>query len=171
MEIFVWLVLVPLGLVGVVAWLYRMPDRGAIPQALRAARNRAWGEYHQLRRGKLWEQGEQEVYHAQVPGVTAYSVDRHMRILARTVCLVTNRRLVLCDDEGRSVRLLGSDIRTVRVQRTYDPVDGFSYAVVLERVGSTVHEPEGDLRLLCASQEQSRELASAIDDLRSVVPL
>ena len=171
MEIIVWLVLLPLAAVAVAAWLYRIPDRGAVPHPLRVAGNRLWGEYRRFQHGKLWEPGEEELHRAQLLGVTAYAVDHHLPIQRRTTCMVTSRRLLVCDDQGSCVQLLASDIRTVRVQRTYDPVDGFAYAVVLERVGSTVHEPEGDLRLVCASQEQSRELASAIDDLRSVVPL
>jgi hypothetical protein len=170
MEIIVWLVLLPLGAVTVAAWLYRMPDRGAVPQALRVARNRSWGEYHRFRRGKLWEPGEQELHRVSLLGVMAYSIDRHVQIQQRTTCIVTSRRVMVCDDRGSRVQILAGDIRTVRAHRVYDPTDGFSYSVVLERVGSTVHDPEGDLRLLCASQEQSRDLVSAIEDLRSAVP-
>ena len=169
MEIIVWTILLPLLLMSIAAWLYSIPDRGVIHQALRVARNRTWGEYRRFRQGKLWEPGEHELYRAQLLGMTAFSVDRHLPIQGRTTCIVTSRRLMVCDDHGRRLEIFAGGIRAARAHRTYDLADGFSYAVVLERVDSKVQDPEGDLRLLCASQEKSQALASAIEELRSVV--
>lgn len=165
MEIIAWLIVLPLGIMAIAAWLYRVPDRGALPAALKVARSRLWGEFHRYREGKLWSPGEREMYRASLLGATSFSVDRHMPIQQRPTCIVTSRRVVLCDSHGRSTQLPIRDIRSVRPRRTHDTHEGFSYSVVMERVGSPVHDPEGDLCLLCGSQEQSHALASAIEDL------
>jgi hypothetical protein len=169
-EIIVWLIVIPLGWVLVVAWLLRIPDGGALPAALRRVRNQAWGESHRIGHGKLWEPGEQEVYRAQLRGVTTYSIDRHILIQRRATCIITTGRLVAYDGDGHILQLRAHEVRSTRVQRTYDVAEGFSYAVVLERTGSTVHDPDGDIRLLCAGQEQCRDLARAVEDALALVP-
>ncbi|HEX8918042.1 MAG TPA: hypothetical protein VF898_06040 [Chloroflexota bacterium] len=169
MQIIFWLVLLPLGVMAVVAWLYNMPDWGAIPRVLRIAHSRSWGEYRRFCQGKLWAPGESETYRARLFGVTAYSTDRHMQIQQRTTCIVTNRRVAVCDERSHFFQLLAGEIRTVRTQRTFDLADGYSYSVVVGLVQSNVHDPDGDLRLICASQEQSHGLASAIEDMCSVL--
>ena len=67
MEIILWLFVIPVSFIALVVWLYRMPDRGAVPQVLRVASNRLWGEYHRLGHGRLWEPGEREVYRTGLP--------------------------------------------------------------------------------------------------------
>lgn len=169
MQIIIWLILAPLAVVSLVAWLYRMPDHGPIPEMLRSRWNRIGGEYHRLQKGKLWEPGEQERYRGRLLEVTAHSIDRHIQVQRRATCVVTNHRIMLDDSRGRSIQILATEIRAVRAHRTHETSEGYSYWVVVDRVGSDVHEPEGDMRFICASQEQSRALASAIEDLQSVI--
>lgn len=164
-DIVVWLILVPLAAIAIAVWIYRFPDRGAFPQALRNAYSRIWGEYRRIRRGAFLEGGEHETCRMELVGVTAYSVDRHVSILRRCTCIVTSRRMVMCDLHGSRIELLGSDIRAVRARRTYHPVDGFSYSVVLERAGSPIHDPEGDMLLVATGQQHSEALSAALDDL------
>jgi hypothetical protein len=162
MEIVLWLILLPLGGTGVMVWLYRMPEHGAVPSRLLVSWNRLLGEYHRFLRGRFLEPGEEECYRASLVAVRAHSVDRHVILAQRALCIVTGRRVMVENRQGLRVQILDSDIRAVRAQRDYDPRDGFSYWVVMERVGSLLHEPEGDIAPRCASQEQSQALYSAI---------
>jgi hypothetical protein len=136
MEIALRLILLPLGGTGVMLWLYRMPEHGAVPSRLLFSWNRLLGEYHRFLRGRFLEPGEEECYRASLVAVRAHSVDRHVILAQRALCIVTGRRVMVENRQGLRVQILNSDIRTVRAQRDYDPRDGFSYWVVMERVGS-----------------------------------
>lgn len=166
-EIAFWIVLAPLAAIAIGAWIYRLPDRGVIPHVLRVYYSRLWGEYRRIRRGTFLESGEHETCRTQLVGVTAYSVDRHVTLQSQSTCIVTDRRVVMCDFHGSRVEVLGSHIRAVRSRRTYDPADGFSYSVVLERLGSAIHDPEGDMLLIASGARQSESLFAALDDLCS----
>lgn len=48
MEIIFWVILVPLGGTGLVAWLYRTPEHGAVPAWLRSSWSRFLGQYHRF---------------------------------------------------------------------------------------------------------------------------
>lgn len=163
MDVFtLWVLLAQLLVIGVVAWIFRMPD-GAIPVRFRSGWNRVGGNYHRLVRGKLWEPGEQERYRVRLVKVTAYTIDRHVPVQRRATCVVTDQRVVLDDAHATPIQIHRDEIRTVRVGRTYDTREGFIFWVAVERTGSHVHEPEGDVCLVCASQAESRALASAIE--------
>jgi hypothetical protein len=170
MQIILWFLLPQLVILSVVVWLYRMPDHGAVPALLRSGWNRIGGPYHRLSHGKLWEAEETELYRARLLRVTAYTIDRHILVQGRATCIVTNRRIMLDDAHTRSIQILRDEIRAVRAGRTYDTVEGFTFWVAVERVGSNVHEPEGDVCLVCASQGASAALASAIEAIRANVP-
>jgi hypothetical protein len=167
MQVIVWLIVAQLAIFGLVPWLRRQLERGGM---LPAVWSHVWKLIARLRREPAWNPGEHEVYRARLLAVTAYTIDRHVQIQRGSVCVVTNRRVVVRDDRGRHVELQATDIRVVRAYRTYDVADGFTYAAVLERVGSVAHGPEGDLLLQCAGQEQSQELAAAIEGILSSAP-
>lgn len=167
MQIIVWLIVAQLAIFGLGPWLRRHLERGGM---LPAVWDRAWKLIAPFRREPAWAPGEYEIYRAPLLAVTAYTIDRHVRIQRKSVCVVTNRRVVVRDDRGRHVELPATDIRVVRAYRTYDAADGFTYAVVLERVGSAPHGPEGDLLLQCAGQEQSQALAAAIEGMPTSAP-
>lgn len=164
MQVIVWLIVAQLAIFGLGPWLRRHLERdGMLP----ATWNRVRNLIVQFQREPAWAPGEHEIYRAPLLAVTAYTIDRHVRIQRRSVCLVTNRRVLARDDRGRHVELSARDIRVVRAYRTYDVADGFTYAVVLERIGSAAHGPEGDLLLQCAGQQQSQALAAAIEGIRA----
>lgn len=171
MEIIFWVILVPLGGTGLVAWLYRTPEHGAVPAWLRSSWSRFLGQYHRFQKGQLLEPGEQECYRGSVLGVRAHSVERNVMIADRALCIVTRGSVLIQNQHGLQIRLLGSDIRSVRAHRDYDQEVGFSYWVVMERVGSAEHQPEGDLAFRCDSQEQSLALCSAIESITTVAVL
>lgn len=168
MQFVLWFLLPQLVGIGLVAWLYRMPDHGPIPAVLRFGWNRVGGTHRRLVQGKLWEPGEQERYRVQLHGVTIYSIDRHIPAQGRAICIVTSHRVMLDDGRARPIKILPTEIRAVRACRAYDTSDGFSFFVAVEFVGSAVHEPEGDLCLICESQEESQTLSSAIETLCSL---
>jgi hypothetical protein len=146
-----------------VPWLRRLSEPGRV---LWKAESRAWQLYRRLRPlEEHWEPGEREVLRAPLIGVTSYSVDRHILMNRRSTCLITDRRMIVRDERGIVVQMRAGQVRTARMYRTYDAVDGFSYGVALERVGSRVHVPEGDLLLLCATQQESARLAAAVEDM------
>jgi hypothetical protein len=167
MEFIVWLFLPQLLVYGFLTWLFRIPERGVVPPVIRLISMRLHGQYRRFRPGVQWEPGEHEVFRGQLPRLTARSIDRHVLIQHRSTCVVTNRRVTAWDARGGAIQLRSADLRTVRPQRTYDPADGFTYAVVVERADTTTHDPEGDLRLICSGSEQSRDLAAALEDLQS----
>jgi hypothetical protein len=166
MQVIVGLIVAQLAIFGLGPWLHRHLARGGI---LPGVWNRVWEVIARFRRAPRWDPGEQEIYRAPLLKVTAYTIDRHVQIQRSSICEVTDRRVMARDYRGRMVQLAAGDIRTVRAYRTYDRADGFTYAVVLERVGSTVHGPEGDLLLQCASQQESLALAAAIEEIAAPV--
>jgi hypothetical protein len=162
MAIVFWLILVPLGAMVVAAWVYRIPDHGVVPASVKRLYRRSLGDYRRFVRGRAWMPGESQVYRTTVRGVSVYAVDRHTWVQKRATCMVTIRQVVVRDAEGGSVEMPLMAIRCVRRYRQYEPGIGSSYGVILERTGSAVHLPEGDVRLLCASHQQSLDLESAI---------
>jgi hypothetical protein len=170
MEMVFWLILLPAVAVGITAWLFRMPDHGAVPHRLRTAWNRLLGQYHRFVQGQLLEPGEKERYRDRVLAVRAYSVDRQVILAHGAVCIVTDPRVMVENEQSCHVQLLTDNIRAIRAQRDYDPRDGFSHWVVMERVGSTLHEPEGDIALQCVNQEHTQALCAAIGSTTAVTP-
>jgi hypothetical protein len=169
MEIVIWLILVPLGGVGASAWFYRIPEHGAIPQNLRFLWSRLLGRHHGFTRGRFLAPREQERHRVRLRAVRTHSVDRQVIVGQDALCIVTDQRVMIENEKGLHIELSGSNIRVTRAQRDYDPKDGFSYWVVMERVDSRVHEPEGDIALRCVDQAQSQALFSMIQDTTAAV--
>jgi hypothetical protein len=167
MQIILWLILLPLAGMGMAAWLYRLPDHGALPQPLLVRWHRLLGRYHHFQQGRYLEAEERECCRARLLGVKVYAVDRHAMVAQRAFCIVTDQRVMIESEQGRHLQLLARDIRAVRAQRTYDPSDGFSYWVVMDRTGSPVRDPEGDVAIQCVGQSESQTLCSTIEAVTS----
>ncbi|GAC1330697.1 MAG: hypothetical protein NVS2B16_23530 [Chloroflexota bacterium] len=156
-----------------VLWLFfwflsrgRTPTRGTrVPQAARAIANRTWGEYHRFTKGAQWESGERELFRTDVFDVSVYSVDRYASVEKQATCILTDHRLVVCDPAGGTIQIPIADVDGAHVYREFSPRTGSSYSVAVKRVGSHVHEPKGDVCLLCGNQEASRELTALLTDL------
>ncbi len=168
MEIVFWVILLPLAGMGIIAWMIRIPERGAVPSQLLISWNRFFGEYHRFVLGHFLEPGEQECYRARLLAVRSHAVDRHAIIAHGALCIVTGRRIMVENDHGLHLQLQPGSIRAIRALRDYDPRDGFSYWVVMERIGSLMREPEGDIGFRCVDQQHSQALCAAIQGTTAI---
>lgn len=136
--------------------------RVSVLRSAKAFASRTWGEYHRFLRGGSMHPGEQELYRVRLPWVSAYAVDGPATVARNATCLVTTKRVLACDVQGGLAEVRLGDIRAVRVRRQDDPLGGPSYSVAIERVGTTVRDPEGDIGLHCRNRSEADELASMI---------
>ena len=167
MEIIAWLVLLWGGMVMLVYMLGRADSGRAGRRVIKAFASRTWGDYHRFLSGKQLESGECEVYRTRVQGVSVYAVERHTNVEKRATCILTDRRLMMRDERGGFVQIRLDGVRATHAHREYDSLTGFAYRVAIERTGSCVHDPLGDICLLCENQAQSQELVSAIESALS----
>lgn len=167
-EMVFWLIAAPAAAVGVVACLFRPPPVG---MALRKGLF-AWGRLRSARRrnrtGGSPHTHDQDYYWCRLLAVRAYAVDRQVTLARDATCVVTQGRITVDTAQGTCVGLESQALRTIRAQREYEEKRGYSYWVVLERVGSSLYDPAGDVALQCRDQQQSQELCEAI---RSTTPI
>ncbi|MGI8824195.1 MAG: hypothetical protein ACR2JC_00850 [Chloroflexota bacterium] len=113
--------------------------------------------------GNLWEADEAESSRAELQGFGVYTVDRSTAVGGRSVCILTNRRLLAGDASGHLVQVPLDTVGSARELREYEPRKGYSYWVVINRAGSAVTDLKGDICLRCATQAQSRNLVARIE--------
>ncbi len=168
LEILFWLGLLPAMGVVITAWLFRLPERAAIPRILHLTWNRFLGRYHRFLQGRLLDPGELEYCRCKLLAVRSYSVDRQVMVTRDALCIVTDHRVMVENQQGFHVQLDSNSLRAIRAQREYEARLGFAYWVVMERAGSNLHDPEGDIALRCKDQEQSQALCLAIERTTAV---
>lgn len=131
-------------------------------QGIQAFVSRTWGDYHRFLNGKMLEPGEREVYRVSLRSAAVFAVDRQVSIARHPTCIVTDRRVLVRDDQGHALQLRRREIRAVRIRRLDDPRTGSSYYVALEREGSVVRDPGGDVALHCQNRRDGDELTAAL---------
>jgi hypothetical protein len=163
-EIIEWLIVPSLILGLLIWWPGQQEMRSAVKSRWQVLLGRRLGTYHHFLSGGNLASGEGEVFRTEVRSVSIYSVDRHTEIDRRSTCILTEQRLMVCGPKGNVVQIPLHSIRSAHTCRDYDPRLGFSYWATINRIGSTDHDPHGDICLGCESNQQSHALISHIQD-------
>jgi hypothetical protein len=131
-------------------------------RGIQAFASRTWGDYHRFLTGKMLEPGEREVYRVSLRSAAVFAVDRQVSIARHPTCIVTDRRVLVRDDLGHALQLRRREIRAVRIRRLDHPQTGSAYYIALEREGSLVRDPGGDVALHCQNRRDCDELTAAL---------
>ncbi len=139
--------------------------KGVLRSRVRALASRIRGPYHRLVRSEYVEHGERELFRADVMAMQVSAFDGEM-VERGSLCVLTDRRLILANPSDGVVRVSLLDVGTVRTYRDYDPHSGFFSCVVVDRAGC----PGNSLLLRCQTGEQSYDLSSRIQTARRFNP-
>lgn len=128
----------------------------------RALASRTWGSYRRFVRGKSLLPNEHEVHRVRLRSVGVFSVDHETVAAIRPLCIVTDKRVMAQDALGHRLQIGRENIARINIQREdASPVEP-SYYLAIHRVGSDVHEIQGDVALYCLNRQDCYRLAESL---------
>jgi hypothetical protein len=122
------------------------------------------GAYRHFPIESQWEPGETELYRGELEGIRIFTVDGYTHSGRPAACILTDQVLMLHDRWSGLVRVPLVDIQAVTVYRDIDAINGASCRVSIRLIGGAVHEPRGDICLVCKHQGQSYHMTQLIQE-------
>jgi hypothetical protein len=136
----------------------------AVDSLVTALATKIRGKYRHFPQERRWKPGETELYRGELESIRIFTVDGYTRSGRPAACILTDQTLMLHDRWSGLVRVPLATVHSTAMHRDVNVLGVASCWISIRLMGGAVHEPRGDICLVCRSQQQGRELIRILAD-------